>query len=92
MIRGLIIGTLLGLLWGFLLFGLHVLPEVVITMGKLEIENYHDPTLLEQAISKELNAQDSYDIILYSKRTGVAEISFEITGKATPYYLFDDVD
>jgi len=92
MIKHLVIGVAFGFLVAFILFGFRILPEVIVTMGTLEVDNYHDPTLLEQAISKELNAQDSYDVILRSERTGLAEISFTITGKAIPYYFLEGID
>ena len=92
MIKGLIIGTIFGLFCGFVIFGFRILPEVIVRMGTLEVDNYHDPTLLEQAISKGLDAKDSYDIILRSERTGLFEISFNITGKATPYYFLEGID
>jgi len=46
-----------------------------------------DPTPLEQVISRELDATDSYDIVFRHKRESLNVISFTITGKATPNYM-----
>ncbi len=47
--------------------------------------NNLDPTTLEQALSKELNASDTYDVEMrYWADNLTSDISFTIKGKATP--------
>ena len=56
------------------------------SLEQQEINNL-DPTILEQAISKELHASDTYDIYLHywvDSENITGDYSFTITGKAKP--------